>query len=404
MKNISNHIVENPYIRVEKGSAVFLTLLGTTFKNLGKKLNLEKKTYFHVLIKYPSVWPSDLDLFDFIDNQTISKIRNKDCYFIFDASAEGFSPFEHGWFKLIYSACEKYSVDPSQIIFVSSNLKDHDNIEKYCKNTNKQPINIFTFPMFENSCQTIRDAESCLEIHIDQTNIDFKDKYFSSLSRLNRHHRSAGTFLLCQSSVKDQALISHNKLEKDKDNFHDITVKTNYTKKEIKRWSKSLPLIVDRKDFKINWAHATKFDHIHDQTIFQIVNETLVDNFDNTSLFYSEKTFRPISCFQPFVIYGQQGCNHYLRTLGYKTYEDWFDLSFDHEYDYIKRYQKLLTVVEDTCKYLDSMTREKQIAWKFKNQEILIHNAKTMNAQRYTFKKLEKFLLDLDNQIAAHSK
>ena len=415
MKNISNKnkIAENRYIRTVKNPGFFLTLLDTALDNLNKDLKLKEKTHFHVQIKDPIFWPENLDLFSFIDEQIISEIKNKNCYFTFDAGFEGYCPLKHNWFTIIYNATEKYNIDPSQIIFVSSNLKDNDNIKKYCKDKNRQPINVFTFPAYESGFQVNSDITSLLNTNIEQTKINFKDKYFSSLSRRNRHHRAVGTFMLCQSSFKDHGLISHDKLERNErnflknidHNFSDLIANTNYTEKEIERWVISLPLIVDYADFRnLNWIFSTKFDHIHNQTIFQIVNETLVDNFNDRSLFYSEKTFRPISCFQPFVIYGQKGCNHYLKNLGYKTYEDWFDLKFDYEDDYIKRYQKLLIVVEDTCRYLKSLTRDQTIEWKFKHQDVLIHNFKTLNNRKYTFEKLEKFILELENQIVAQSK
>ena len=75
-----------------------------------------------------------------------------------------------------------------------------------------------------------------------------------------------------------------------------------------------------KNNFKINWAINTNFKSIFDKTLFHIANETEVDNFNNTALFYSEKTFKPISQMQPFVIYGQQGANKYLKELGYKTF------------------------------------------------------------------------------------
>lgn len=401
MEFISKNILKNNYIGTKRSSCSFIELLKTAIKNIDKDLILKNKKYYYALIKYPNHWPSKLDLFSFIDDQIISEIKNKNCYFIFDATYEGFSPFTHNWFEIFYFTCEKYNIDPSQIILASSNLKDEENIKLYAYQTNKKPINVISILFFETRCQVSGNIDKIVPKFIKKTQDSFKNKYFSSLSRMNRVHRKEATFLLCQSTVKDQGLISHNKIDKIelKECYFNIIDNTPYTHKHVKRWAKSLPLIVDYKDFDTNWACDREFEHIHNQTIFQIVNETLSNNENNTSLFYSEKTFRPISCFQPFLIYGQVGCNHYLKNLGYKTYEDWFDLSFDYEEDDIKRYQKILLVVEDTCKYLDSLTRDQKIEWKFKNQDILIHNVKTMNTQKHTFEKLEKFVLKLESQI-----
>ena len=402
MKKISHYLTKNKYLR-EAEHAIFLTHFDSVLKEKNI-VSLEDKSYVHALIKYPDKWPETLDIFRFFNPLAVKGLQEKSCYFIFDASAEGFSPFEHQWFDILYYSCETHNINPQQIIFVSSNLRDDSNINRYVTQHNKVPINVFTFPMFEDSCSASEDVEKLLSDSINSTHKLFKNKFYSSLSRLNRYHRSVGTFLLCQTPVKEFGLISHDYLNFSNTNFSEVTQNTKYTDKHVKRWTKTLPLVVDYQDFETNWAIDRQYDHIHHQTIFQIVNETLVDNVDGTSLFYSEKTFRPISCFQPFIIYGQTGCNHYLENLGYKLYSDWFDLSFDFEEDYIKRYQKLLSVVEDTCKQLTNMDKKQQIAWKYKNQEVLIHNINTMNSHAYTTKKLLDFLEVLENQTVEHSK
>jgi hypothetical protein len=159
-------------------------------------------------------------------------------------------------------------------------------------------------------------------------------------------------------------------------------------------------LTIDKTNFNDNWALRNDYYPIHRQTLFQIVNETLVDNSHDTSLFYSEKTFRPVVCFQPFVIYGQKGCNKHLKNLGYKTYEDWFDLSFDDEPDNALRYKKLLNSVKDTCAYLDSLPRDKKIEWRFKNKELLEHNFLTMQNSKYSKLKLKNFVESLNDIVS----
>jgi hypothetical protein len=104
-------------------------------------------------------------------------------------------------------------------------------------------------------------------------------------------------------------------------------------------------------------------------------------------------------CFQPFVIYGQKGCNKHLKEIGYKTYEEWFDLSFDDEEDNILRYKKLLKSIKNTCEYLDSLSLTQQIDWRFKNKEILNHNYKIMCSSEYSKQKIISFLKNLNDTI-----
>lgn len=363
---------------------------------------LKKLKYIHGLLKYPERWPVDLDLFGFIKKEYLDLLKAGELYFIFDASTEGFSPtIDAPFFEILYKNCETHNVDPRNIIFVSSNLYDEKNLNSFCSVRRlKKKINVFSFVAFEYSIQHSHgfvSTELYLKEKISETKNKFKDKYFSSLSRLNRPHRVKATFLLCQEEFSNKALISHDKINFDNYSF---LFQDGDTEK-VKDWIDKLPLVVDRKDFDFNWALDSNYSHIHDQTLFQIVNETEANNKFGTSLFYSEKTFRPISQLQPFVIYGQQHSNKYLKSIGYYTYEDWFDYSFDAEEDDVKRYKLLLKSIKDLCSRLDSMSHNEHIDWKFKNQEVLIDNYEILFQKTYSKKKMFQFLVELNK---LHSK
>ena len=397
MIKISKGLSINPYLG-NCEDTVFTVMIRDATREHQYSEKFKKTKYIHGLLQYPA-WSQQSDIFTYISEENLTSLRNDNAFFIFDASTEGFSPTkDFPFFDVIYHNCEKYKIDPSMIIYVSSNLFDEANIIKYCKEKNKKPINVFSFLSFE---KVVRNTSITLEKEEEHCNKIFKDKYFSSLSRVIRPYRSIATFLLCHSEIRDKALISHAKFD---NNINIQSWKENYklqdyTDKQIKRWMKRLPLIIDKSNFRNNWALADDYYVIHRQTLFQIVNETIVDNYENTSLFYSEKTFRPIVCFQPFVIYGQKGCNQYLKKIGYKTYEEWFDLSFDTEEDNILRYKKLLSSIKETCKYLDNLSREHQIEWRFKNKKLLQHNFEVMTKSEWSMNKLIKFLEKVDDQI-----
>jgi hypothetical protein len=58
----------------------------------------------------------------------------------------------------------------------------------------------------------------------------------------------------------------------------------------------------------------------------------------------------------------------------------------------VLRYKKLLISVKEACKQLDSMSAKQQIAWRFKNKELLMHNYSTMKKQQYSRDKLVQFI------------
>ena len=59
--------------------------------------------------------------------------------------------------------------------------------------------------------------------------------------------------------------------------------------------------------------------------------------------FFSEKMFKPIIYFQPFVLVGQCCALEHLRKLGYKTFSDVIDESYDLEPDLELRLEKAIT-------------------------------------------------------------
>ena len=383
MIKIQNAFLENNYLE-NTPDTVFTMLINTVDPD--KMIKYSKNFFIHGLLKYP-LWEPNIDIFQFLKNEYLELLKNNEAYFIFDASTEGFSPI-HGepFFDLLYFNCEKYNVNPKNIIFVSSNLKDKENINLYAKEKNKTTIHIFCFTSFEYVVSMGANPENktvfeLLESEKLHSHNCYSSKYFSSLSRVNRPHRTAATFILCQDPIHENALISHDIFEHKIQNitsWKQYNMIPQYSDSDVLTWISKLPITIDQTDFSMNWALNTDFTNIHRQTLFQIVNETLVDDKYNTSLFYSEKTFRPILCFQPFVIFGQPGANYHLKELGYKTYEDWFDLSFDYIKNPIERYNALLNSVKTSCNNFKHLSKTEQIAWRYKNENVLIHNYTTM--------------------------
>jgi hypothetical protein len=406
MKKIQVELTDNPYIRNDILTTQFTMLVDDAISQ-HPVLNQQKQfEYVHGFIKYPH-WNNDADLFCNIDEDNLKRLQSNEIFFILDASVEGYSPIHQiPFFDILHYNCEKYNVNPEQVIFVSANLLDEKNYENYSKSKNKK-LKIFSFNFFEKVAEAPLEWRSLIENGEDilpkitlenvkaEVEKNFQDKLFSSLSRLNRYQRTIATFLLSQHPASKHALISHNKLKLDKpDIWLQVAGLQDYGLDNFLKWLDSLPLIIDHDDFETNWAIQTPYAHIHHKTLFQIVNETYQSNFNNTSLFYSEKTFRPMICMQPFIIYGQPGCNRYLKELGYITYDDYFNLSFDDEPNDTVRYKLILEIVSKLCSQLETMSRQEQIKWRFKREDILMHNFKVMRETAITKNKIIKFLTE----------
>ena len=96
----------------------------------------------------------------------------------------------------------------------------------------------------------------------------------------------------------------------------------------------------------------------YDDTYFSLVSETRIDN--QFELHITEKTFKPIAFYHPFLIWGQPKVLEHLTSLGFETYDNLFDESYDLEFDNIKRLNKILNNIK-SFKYVefDSITNQK---------------------------------------------
>jgi hypothetical protein len=112
----------------------------------------------------------------------------------------------------------------------------------------------------------------------------------------------------------------------------------------------------------------------YDQTCFSLVAETAVDLPEQT-VFITEKTFKPMAFQHPFMILGLCQTLEYLRNLGFVTFENLFDESYDVETNTLQRLHKIKDNVKNfNPTAYDTLTQQKiQHNWKhFFNVDLVI--------------------------------
>jgi hypothetical protein len=127
-------------------------------------------------------------------------------------------------------------------------------------------------------------------------------------------------------------------LSKDYVNAYNISSET------IEQVNNSLPLIVDSDDFSDAAKFATNWgdnQYLYNSSLISIVPET---NYGNDQIFNTEKIFKPISYKHPFIIIGPCKTLEYLKTLGYKTFSNFWDETYDTIEDPISRMMEISNV------------------------------------------------------------
>jgi hypothetical protein len=325
--------------------------------------NIPNVKYGYIFVGYPEWDDETVDIFQYLNVEFLNSLKNNLTILIVDYTYEGFSKYHCPIIKILENNCANYGINPKRIFYFSGNLKDHSDI-------------INTIPMFildnKNAWACQVNSSRTLESVKAQCIKNLEDKIFLSLSRRNRYHRVIGHLLLNNSPIFNYGIISQDKIKEI--GISNTTIENlGLSEKAIKRFRKKLPLIADNNNFDVNDPFNI-LSTLHTSTVFSIVNETLADDYNKTSLFYSEKILKPIINFQPMIIFGQPGINHELTRLGFKTYDKYFDLSFDYQPDMILRYQGLLNSINQLVLDLSAMSKQEKIDWRFKHQEILEHN------------------------------
>ena len=123
----------------------------------------------------------------------------------------------------------------------------------------------------------------------------------------------------------------------------EITYLELHNEKEVLNWLENNFDFVnghscDLTDQHINWASELN-PIIHRDTLVNVTIETHQN--PSKEIFLSEKTYRPFYTAQPFIIFGNPGTLRVLKEMGYKTFDKFWDESYDEDLHISERLEKL---------------------------------------------------------------
>jgi hypothetical protein len=125
---------------------------------------------------------------------------------------------------------------------------------------------------------------------------------------------------------------------------------------------------VKYKLFNNDWGEVYLNSKPYTDSYFSLVTETV---FDYPYSFRTEKIWKPIAIGHPFVTVSNQGYYRDLHRLGFRTFSNLIDESFDQISNNHDRLERIAQVVEDLCKQdLASFVKECYNVCKY-NQQLL---------------------------------
>jgi hypothetical protein len=147
------------------------------------------------------------------------------------------------------------------------------------------------------------------------------------------------------------------------------------TPEYIDEIEKTLPLILDDPTRPVNLTSLfASIVTYYQSSLISIVTETNFEGSEESDIFNTEKIFKPMIHRHPFILVGPYKTLEKLRELGYKTFSEFWDESYDDIEDPAER---LLKIVE-ICKYINEWSDLEKKMFFYKSMIITNHNHKLL--------------------------
>ena len=213
--------------------------------------------------------------------------------------------------------------------------------------------------------------------------LEVKPKKFLMYNRnTSRMHRPWFVKLLFENNLLNEGYVSliknddfDEQINKINEDISELDLSTEDFQNLKDTYKKYYPLTIDEEDGDtIAWFHnylSRKKEY--EETFFSIVGET---NAEKNYLFITEKTAKPIMNLHPFFIVGSPYTLKYLQKIGFKTFNNFWDESYDNEPNFKLRCDMIINEVKKLCN-----KSQQELIDLIKNMEdILIYNKKLLHS------------------------
>lgn len=171
---------------------------------------------------------------------------------------------------------------------------------------------------------------------------------FTALNRIHKWWRATIMTELRDRGLLSRCFWSYNNVDQN-DQWNDNPIelwKFDGLEERIKNFVRSSPYRCDTFDPVQQNSHWTLVAEHFDDSYCHLVFETLYDAEQSGGAFLTEKIFKPIRHAQPFVVFGTMHTLTTLRKMGYQTFDQQLDNSYDEEINNTDRFVKTLDLVK----------------------------------------------------------
>jgi hypothetical protein len=295
-------------------------------------------------------------------------------YILLENTAEAF--VDHHWFSTMHSYFKYHHIPMNKIIYQTGCANAEDVYKEWADANNVPESNRMNVIFFDW-------VDYCISQKLKQRNytpinktFDTIDKDFLCFNRRYREHRSNLFMLFYKNSLLEKSLFSMP--ARDPDNLSKKWIEyvdrrfprnNNVTEEDLQTLQSFLPMRFDR-IADTNEMIQDDEDQLNDyfsRTLISVVTET---HYKSNVISTTEKSFKPIKYKHPFILVGAYRSLEYLKRLGYKT----FDQFWDESYDQIQNDDERMLAIVNLCKTISEWSREQKQQLFNDSRAIVDHN------------------------------
>ncbi len=350
-----------------------------------------------------------------LSDKLISCLKNKQCKIVFLQIFEGMLGMDDMDFLILSNFANQYNLNKNQISLVTANLKTKERCNELISNgTLTSEFEIFEYSYFQHNLWFHHNGQHLLNQNIqniaklkfyefkEYNKNNIKQYHFLCFNRIAKPHRlMIFGELMSNEKFKDKfitslagsQILNNKELYYKQINFH-LNEDYKYSKNKIlnfyKTYDSATHYVYDEPDLENNKANILNYN-AHKNSFINIVTESM---WHPTSIFFSEKIYKPMYSCQPFILFGNPYSLKKLKEMGFKTFDKWWDESYDDEVDLTKRFEKIVMIMEEISTW--DMIKCFEITQEM--VETLEHNFNIMLDKKDVLN-LHKFLLKNDIEI-----
>jgi len=331
-----------------------------------KKMNIN---YIYPVVIYNNVLFENYDTV-VLNPDVVNDAKNGKCKICFIQPTEGFFGQEDSNHKWLDQLSKTYGLDDTNLFIITTNFiaksrKDELVLSGYLSEKSYTVLDYAYFgsnlwfhePGHVTNPECKMGGREKMGKFIKWSLTERKKYHFLNFNRVPKLHRILlYGFLNSDDIFKDKFISSLGGIEGDNQREYFNWVDNGVPQEYEHKWKKQICDYYRDHDSRVHyWYDEPDLENnkasnlniqAHKDSFVNIVSESLTHE---TTVFFSEKIYKPIFVAQPFILMGNPRSLEVLRGQGYKTFSKWWDESYDQEMDFYKRMDKIFTVMREVA-------------------------------------------------------